>query len=311
VYLVNSKHREQIICDNQKIRNHNQILKKIVSGKPFIEILQEIVRISNLHFPDINCKISLSKELNLHADWTEVEAELNRLHPIVPGSHFEKLLLPLHSSIGKYLGEFALWSKDNKALTDCEREEAEEIVSCLTLSIERNESDQRLNEFAYSDSLTGLSNRRFFIEASEQALEEAKVSGHKFAILFFDFDRFKWINDRLGHDAGDSVLVEASSRLRANLSQDVVVARFGGDEFMALLKDMSDLTEIEQLVNNLQSTITKPMRLKNKDIQLQSSIGYALYPQHGNNLASLFEHADRAMYEVKHFRQRFNSKTSS
>jgi len=148
------------------------------------------------------------------------------------------------------------------------------------------------------DGLTGTPNRTGAEERLQHQLRLAQENGQPFAVLFIDMDRFKDVNDTLGHGAGDELLVEAARRLRAHLRQDDVLARVGGDEFMAILPGAGAATA-EQTANRLIQTFAEPFQIHGKKLQTSCSVGAALYPQHGASQEGLLRSADTAMYEAK------------
>ncbi|WP_159887354.1 sensor domain-containing diguanylate cyclase [Paenibacillus puerhi] len=164
---------------------------------------------------------------------------------------------------------------------------------------EDKKAREHIQHLAFHDELTGLPNRRKFNLALEQTLDEAREQGKVFAVMMMDFDRFKHINDSLGHTYGDIFLKEMSERISCSVQGlDVVLARMGGDEFTLLFpcdreEDASGLAE--QLIADLQM----PYRLKEKDYFVTASIGIACYPAHGQNTDQLLSNADSAMYRVK------------
>lgn len=162
------------------------------------------------------------------------------------------------------------------------------------------QATRRINHMAYHDELTGLPNRRMFNQSIVQAIEESSSSKSSFAIMVLDIDRFKMINDSLGHTVGDQFLQEVSSRIKQTISgHNIMLARIGGDEFTLLCRDYESEQEIEVLASSIISCIQAPYRLKESDFFVSASIGIALFPIHGENEIQLLKNADTAMYEVK------------
>jgi diguanylate cyclase (GGDEF)-like protein/PAS domain S-box-containing protein len=158
---------------------------------------------------------------------------------------------------------------------------------------------QQINLLAFRDTLTGLANRASFTNNLEQAIREAKLSSTKPALLFIDLDRFKVINDTLGHSIGDLVLVETANRLLACTPSDGMLARLAGDEFTLLLQDLKSPEEIEHIASNILKTLQEPVFIKEHTIHITPSIGIAVYPEAGEDAESLLKHADMAMYTSK------------
>jgi diguanylate cyclase (GGDEF)-like protein len=164
---------------------------------------------------------------------------------------------------------------------------------------EKRRADERIEYLASHDSLTGLPNREMFGGLLRHAIETANRHARRFALLFIDLDRFKIINDSLGHDAGDRLLVEVANRLRGALRANDVVGRLGGDEFVVLLEEASDRGDVERLAANLLSVLGQPMELRGHEWHATASIGIAMYPENGADAQTLTKNADLAMYLAK------------
>ena len=162
--------------------------------------------------------------------------------------------------------------------------------------------DQRHHalELASHDALTGLPNRRLFLEMGQSYLSRAKRSRKHYGLMYVDLDRFKSINDTLGHHVGDLLLQTVASRLQSALRESDVVARMGGDEFIVLLNELDNVADIEMVATKIIALISRPCtNLDGHDIQVSPSIGIAVFPQDGHNLETLCQHADAAMYQSK------------
>jgi diguanylate cyclase (GGDEF)-like protein len=149
------------------------------------------------------------------------------------------------------------------------------------------------------DALTNTPNRCLFNDRLEQALHHAKRHHHVLAILFIDLDRFKQINDQQGHHAGDQVLKTIAQRLLHCLRYSDSVCRYGGDEFLVLLTDMTAHTDAAQVAQTIINTLSLPITFANTTLQVGASVGIALYPQDGETAAFLIQAADSAMYSAK------------
>jgi diguanylate cyclase (GGDEF)-like protein len=162
----------------------------------------------------------------------------------------------------------------------------------------------RLAHRANHDSLTGLPNRAFFEDRMGRALRDADANGGSVAVLFMDGDGFKQINDRLGHAAGDAVLVGIASRVREQLRGDDVVVRLGGDEFAVLLPSIHDGANAQQIAQAIAEAVRRPMPLPGGEVVTTSlSIGIAIYPAQARDAATLLHMADAAMYRAKRSRR--------
>lgn len=165
---------------------------------------------------------------------------------------------------------------------------------------QRKYSEDRIRELAEKDSLTGLSNRQAAETALAELIQQAPIGGCEFAIMLIDLDRFKFINDTYGHDAGDKVLYTVAKRLRKLVRDSDVVARLGGDEFLLLLNHAGNIDMVERIARKILDAQQTPIDVQPGVLEkVGMSIGIALYPDHGDNPLSLRKHADQAMYAVK------------
>ncbi len=161
------------------------------------------------------------------------------------------------------------------------------------------ENQEEFEFLAHHDSLTNLPNRRMLQDRLTQAIAHAKRREETVTLLFVDLDKFKDINDRLGHDAGDTVLSTVAQRLRQSMRGADTVARLGGDEFVILLDGLLKNDEIERVVNHLRQTVKAPIEAHGEALEVSVSIGISQYPLHGRTAEELLASADQAMYRVK------------
>ncbi|MFT5535131.1 MAG: diguanylate cyclase (GGDEF)-like protein/PAS domain S-box-containing protein [Burkholderiaceae bacterium] len=173
------------------------------------------------------------------------------------------------------------------------------VLDLAGLAIENKRSDERIRYLAHHDDLTGLPNRMRFLQELSLALARAARSGQQVGLLFLDLDRFKEINDTLGHHVGDAVLREVASRLRANVREVDMVARLGGDEFVVMTEDFTDSTILAGIARKLIEQIALPITYHDQTCRLTASIGISTYPDDGGDIHALIRSADVAMYRVK------------
>jgi diguanylate cyclase (GGDEF)-like protein len=157
----------------------------------------------------------------------------------------------------------------------------------------------RVEYLAFHDGLTGLPNRNLFSRQLEQHIVESRDIGRQLAVLFLDLDGFKYINDTLGHTAGDQLLQDVAERLRASVRNADSVARLGGDEFVVLLTDIADDREAATMAQQLLDAISRPFMLLGQQFRITASLGIALYPRDGGDEHKLKKNADIAMYKAK------------
>lgn len=164
---------------------------------------------------------------------------------------------------------------------------------------ERRRAQERLDRLAYFDSLTGLPNRVSFNESVKTSIATAQRRNSKVAILFIDVDQFKTINDSLGHDAGDQLIIHVAKRLQTCLREEDMINRFGGDEFVAILQDIQNLAGINHVVNRMLKCLATPINIGVTEIFTSVSIGIALFPDDDMTPDGLLKDADAAMYHAK------------
>ncbi|MFC5300413.1 EAL domain-containing protein [Azospira restricta] len=174
---------------------------------------------------------------------------------------------------------------------------------------ERQELQAHIRYLAYHDALTGLPNRAMFNAALNQALARARRSGKRLALMFLDLDRFKNINDTLGHDAGDSLLRDMAQRLAQCLrasdviarigTEDDLVARLGGDEFIVLVEDVDDVAQIGRIAHKIHEALLGECYVAGHPVHMTASIGISIFPDDGGDELTLMKHADIAMYRAK------------
>lgn len=177
--------------------------------------------------------------------------------------------------------------------------EADAFVATLTDITQRKEAEQRMQYRADHDALTGLPNRGLFQDRLDAALAASHRHGQPFAVLFVDLDLFKAVNDRLGHPAGDALLIEVAARILACVRESDTVARFGGDEFAVILTEVGGPEEAEEVAQRICDSLASPFLLPQGEVRVAGSVGIALSPAHGADGATLQAHADHALYEAK------------
>ncbi len=158
---------------------------------------------------------------------------------------------------------------------------------------------QDLYYLAHFDQLTGVPNRLLFKDRLQQSLQQAKRRKKLFGLIFVDLDRFKYINDTLGHSLGDELLKIFSHRLTSSVRESDTVARVGGDEFVIILQNLIEAQDAEKIASDIIENIRKPILIHDHEIQITASLGVALYPVHDDTVDGMIRKADAAMYEVK------------
>ena len=213
---------------------------------------------------------------------------------------------PLLRKDGEAVGVLLFLAAEEDVFTDDMVELLAKLAENISFALdnfdradEKTKADERIEYLASHDSLTKLPNREMFNELLRHAIEAARRNQRQFAVLFIDLDRFKIINDSLGHDAGDLLLVEIANRLRHTLRSSDVVARLGGDEFVVILEEAAERHDVEQIARNLLSVLSQPLQLSGHECHTTASIGIAMYPSDGSDVKTLTKNADMAMYLAK------------
>ena len=185
------------------------------------------------------------------------------------------------------------------SVMDNEKSEVAGLVCVLNDITELKDSEQKLKQMALHDALTGLANRHLFFDRLDLAIHESERSGNKFALLFLDLDKFKPVNDTLGHDIGDLVLKNVATRLQNLIRAGDTVARMGGDEFTIILNNLHSIEDAEKIAEKIIQRIAVPFTFGNISCSLGVSIGIALFPDHGTVGELLINKADQSMYLAK------------
>lgn len=223
-----------------------------------------------------------------------------------PHGFFRNLIAVL-TEHGSWLGEltsqrkngetFPSWFSISRVLGS--DGQVENYIAIFTDISERKKSRERLNFLAHHDSLTELPNRTLLNDRLNMAIKAAKRRQEKLGLLFIDLDRFKNINDSLGHAAGDHILRQTAMRLKNVIRSDDTVARLGGDEFVVLVPRVRDERDLAEVAIKVRGALSAPYVLEDIPLHLSPSIGIAIYPEDGDSASMLIKNADAAMYLAK------------
>jgi diguanylate cyclase (GGDEF)-like protein/PAS domain S-box-containing protein len=177
--------------------------------------------------------------------------------------------------------------------------EARVLLAVMRDITDRKRAEETINHLAYHDPLTDLPNRILFYDRLTVAIATARRNGHKLAVMFLDLDRFKYVNDMMGHAVGDQLLNDVACQLLNHVRKNDTVARMGGDEFTILLPEISHEEDAAKVAGNLIKILKKPWIANNSEVLITASIGIALFPNDGEDAETLTANADTAMYRAK------------
>jgi len=228
----------------------------------------------------------------------EVDERVELRKQVLAAGFRSIVALPLLQS-NKAIAVFVIYAREKHFFDQEAMCLLNELSNNISFSLEYIEKERRLNYLAYHDALTGLPNRSLLNDRLAQALSYAKRNQRAVAVLFLDIDRFKDVNDSLGHSAGDRLLRVIAERL-LNCARGVdTVARVGGDEFVIVLPDQENGAINASVVHRIVEAIAQPIQLEDREVIVSCSIGVAMYPQDGADAGTLLKCADTAMYRAK------------
>ncbi len=206
---------------------------------------------------------------------------------------------PVFDDDGKVIGTFGIYYCRTSHPREKDMEIIEKATDLTSLVIQHYRAKEKIDFMAFHDSLTGLANRRLFDERVQKAIARTKVEqGEKMSLMFLDLDRFKYVNDSLGHSIGDRLLVYVSEKLKGCIGKDALFSRQGGDEFTILLEHTTR-EKAEELARNILKTLEEPFVIEGTDIFITTSVGLSFYPEDGEDADVLLSKADVAMYQAK------------
>jgi diguanylate cyclase (GGDEF)-like protein len=232
------------------------------------------------------------------ADVTNVKGLHKRMSMVAKAGLHGAFAFPLRLG-DEVLGVMEFFHRDVREPDAMLLQIAESIGNQIGQFMARKQAEERIRHLANYDELTGLPNRSMFHERLHHALAQALRHARPLAILFIDLDRFKNINDTLGHEAGDRVLREVAERLLGCLRDSDTVGRLGGDEFVVLIEELPQLADVAAVAQKILDAAARPFMLAAREYHIGASIGISAYPEDGKDLETLLKHADAAMYRAK------------
>jgi len=281
VYMLDSEGRFTFV--NKRIESLLGFTKQEILGKHYTELV---------HDDDIEkAQYTFNERRTQNRAASNIEIRLKCKNN--ESKHFNTRVLPIEvNAVGVYKsGRIETEAEDNPRFIGTYG-----IARDIT---ERIEAEEIIRYQAYHDMLTRLPNRALLKDRLQQAISQTKRSNKKLAVLFLDLDRFKVVNDTLGHMVGDQLLQAVSQRLQRCVREGDTLARIGGDEFTLLLPEISSVSDSEQVAEKIIATLKRPFSIEGHEFFISASIGIAHYPDDGVTMETLIKHADIAMYHVK------------
>lgn len=324
---ITERKRTEALLNGEK-----QVLEQIVSGASLSDVLAILVRSIEEQSGKMFCTILISDDSgqlqhtgyfgisrDFVLDAKRFSAPSASAYAGIPGgldlssdpgwSDFRDLALrhglqarwaaPIHSSSGKVLGLVATYYREQDTPDPFDLRLVEIACNLTRIVIERKNSEARLKYLAHYDSLTGLPNRALFRDRLVHAIARADRDNHMLALMFIDLDRFKTINDTLGHHVGDLLLKNVAERIRSCIREEDTAARLGGDEFTVILEHIVSPEDASSVAQKIIDELSLPLNLLGNEAYVTASIGISIYPADKTDMDGLLKNADAAMYNAK------------
>lgn len=318
-------HDVSVLKQQQRLdKDRSQVFERIVQGGELSEVLAMVAAHVERAIANQQCAILLLDEKNRclrigaasslpdsylqaadqfaqkfsdngysHFYWTGF-IELAAQHNLIV-SRYE----PILNSENRLLGMLALYQKPPAAKAALDINFIRQACNLAAISIERKRIEELVLHHASYDALTNLPNRRMFGDKLREEITKAQRGNSNVTLLFLDLDRFKAVNDMMGHEIGDMLLVEAATRIHACVRESDTVARLGGDEFVVLIPNVADISHLGRAAKNIVDALCHPFELNGHVAYVSASIGIASYPSDADNADKLVSCADQAMYAAK------------
>jgi diguanylate cyclase (GGDEF)-like protein len=307
-FALDSLHRE---ADRRRqaavMADQNRILNLIASGAELKVILTTLAEFVEMQSGGALCSLAAQDAVGTDVCWglsPSMPPDFDGIAAESPGIAGDGSLQPISArpifgSKDQLLGTLSLYKRRDAELPEMNAQLAGICANLAGIAIESCQAAERIRHLAHHDDLTGLPNRLLFNYQLHKALLRAQRSGSSAGVLFLDLDRFKIINDTLGHDAGDTVLRQIADHLRGCVRGTDTLARVGGDEFTLLVEQSAGAHEFSAIAQKLLTAMASPLTVNGNVYQLSGSIGIAMYPKDGADGAALLKNADIAMYRAK------------
>jgi diguanylate cyclase (GGDEF)-like protein len=272
--------------------NRREVLEMVAQNQPLDAVLGRVEQMIEHYFPGTVARIRLTDGS------AAPECVLGRNDP-ASANYQGHMDVPIRAGDGRVLGNLRISRPEPWQATESEQILMDSKAKLASIALEHRQLTNRLAHQAQHDALTGLPNRTLLDDRLRQALTLARRLSKMVAVLYVDLDRFKFINDTLGHHVGDLLLQQAAKRLESAVRESDTLARSGGDEFVAVLFGVETLADAEVVGERIIETMRDPFLLEGHELFVSASVGLSLFPADGEDAATLQKHADVAMYEAK------------
>ncbi len=268
-----------------------EVLEMVAQNQPLDDVLRRIEEMIEEYYPGAAARVSVQADLTGSAP----AASLRRLEGLYQG----RIEVPIRAGDGRLLGNLEVHRPEPWQPDEAEMVLLDSKAKLASVALEHRQLTNRMAHQAQHDPLTGLPNRTLLDDRLSQAIILARRQARMVAVLYVDLDRFKVINDTLGHHTGDLLLREASRRMLGAVRQSDTLARTGGDEFVAVLFGLDSQLDAEAAGERIIEAMREPFLVQGHELFTSASVGLSLFPRDGEDAATLLKHADVALYEAK------------
>jgi diguanylate cyclase (GGDEF)-like protein/PAS domain S-box-containing protein len=270
--------------------DRGEVLEMVAQNQPLQTLLRRVEEMVEHYYPGALARILLTDD--------SLDSERGR-ESAAPANYQGYLAVPIRAGDGHALGCLRIWRPEPWQATESEHVMLDTKAKLACLALEHRQLTNRLAYQAQHDPLTGLPNRLLLDDRLRQAIALARRQGKKVAVLYVDLDRFKIINDTLGHRIGDLLLQQVAERLEGAVRDSDTLARPGGDEFVAVLFGIESVRDAEIVAERIMEAMREPFQIDGHELFACASAGLSLYPDDGEDSGTLQKHADVAMYVAK------------
>jgi len=276
----------------ERLQHHRgEVLELVAQNQSLDTVLGRLEEMLEQYYPGAVAQISLCA----NCGWTRAKRQRR-----IPADYRGLVETPIHSGGGKVLGRLRIARPDAWQPSEAEMVMLDSKAKLAAIAVEHRQLTNRLAYQAHHDPLTGLPNRLLLDDRLHQAMVLARRQDKSVALIYVDLDRFKFINDTLGHHVGDVLLKEAARRMERAIRDSDTVARTGGDEFVAVLFGISAQSDAEAVADRIVEAMREPFHVRgHHELFTSASAGLSIFPRDGEDAASLHKHADIALYEAK------------